>query len=762
MPEIGYFNTNATTYTITEMQPRRPLFNWMWNSEFLCYFDHFARGASWRRTEECFRNPLVEEGENRLIFLRDRESGNYWSANRNFDNEQFELWQTTVGVGYSTMSSVHHGIRCDFTFFIPREGPRECWKVVLTNTSDRNRPVTCFAYAASEIGKIFFQGANSSRVHADRNAVIQTNRVIDKPWPLPTAYFASDRTPDAFETSAKRFRGNYGYIAHPEAVKNGQLSNQDHVFDVELAGILQFDLELAPGESQTLNLVNGLSQTPETAREEIERSANASYFEEELTGVQAAFDTWRTRVSVATPDEEINALTNVWFKRQFQLGQTWGRAGGKGFRDTLQDNRACLTLDPDSALREIREILSHQYADGGGPKGWPASSEGAWQHRFRDQPAWIPETVVGYIKETGDRSILNEELPYFESNERGTVLDHMRCGMKYLFEGTGEHGLCLWGGGDWNDGINTAGIDGRGESVWLTQAAVLCAMTFADLLEEIGESDEAVSVLQQAALLTNALQVHGWDRDHFICGYNDRGDKIGAWENEEARIYLNMQTWAVLSKTVSDPVALMDVVEEHLKCDFGYVLHHPSYSKADDSIGRITCFESGTYENGSVYNHGVAFKIAADIAIGRPERALETIKMILPENRQNPAWPGHVEPYAITNMYLGPHNLRAGESIYSWATGTAGWLYRIIVEEMLGVKADYNGLRIRPCMPPEWTHVKLDRFFRGRMYHITIDNPLGLASGDVRIVADGSQLAGDLIPLPDRPGSSEVIVTVGE
>jgi cellobiose phosphorylase len=755
----GYFNANATAYTITEMRTLRPLFNFLWNEELLCYFDQYGRGASTYRAPDGAMQTLTDEGENRLLFLRDRTTGQYWAANRNFDNEPFDRFQTTVGTGASTILSAYRGIECEFVFFIPAQGPREGWRVTVANRDDRPRAISLFAYAASEIGRICFQGANSSRYDPDCRAVIQTNPVLDKPCPLHTAYFAADRAPDAYETSAKRFRGLYGHIAHPDSVQAGRLASQDHIFDVELAGVLQFDLDLQPGETATIRFFNGLAETPAAARADIRTHLTAAGFDADWAAACEAFEPVRNRILVETPDAEVNAFANVWLKRQFRLGQGWGRAGGLGFRDVMQDSRAGLLVDPAYSRRVLVGLLSRQLPTGGAPMSWPEGDETHWRD-VRDQPSWIPDTVIGYVKETGDLGFLDEVIPYNRSDERGTVLDHIRRGLRFLFARRGDHGLCLWGGGDWNDGMNLAGSANRGESVWLTQATVRAARQFAELLDHLGQHEEALLIREHAATLTAALQAHAWDTDHFICGYNDKGEKIGSYANEEGRLFLNMQTWAVLSETAKDPGALMDVVEAHLKCPYGYVLNTPSYTKADAGIGRITSFEPGSYENGSVYCHGVTFKIAADCVVGRPDRALETMKLLFPSNAANPAFPCHVEPYAITNMYLGPQNLRAGQSIYGWATGSAGWLFRIIVEDLLGVRADYDGLRIRPCLPSEWTRVAIQREFRGRRYNIAIANPHRIAGGQARLVLDGRPIEGDCLPAPAGPGESAVEVTV--
>lgn len=349
----------------------------------------------------------------------------------------------------------------------------------------------------------------------------------------------------------------------------------------------------------------------------------------------------------------------------------------------------------------------------------------------------------------GHLAFLQEEIPYYKSEKTGTVLDHCRRGINFLFTELGSHGLCLWGGGDWNDSLNSAGLQLKGESVWLSEAAVASGKEFAGLLEIIGERNEADVLRVKIQALTENLLKHAYEQGHFLCGFNDWGEKVGSYENKEARIFLNMQTWAVLAGILDEKAAneLMDLVEKELSCPFGYVLCKPSYSKGDDHIGRVSYMEKGAYENGSVYNHGVAFKIAADCRLGRGDIANKTVRKMLSNNPKNDCLKSGVEPYAVSNMYLGPENkLRSGEAVMGWITGTAGWLFRDIVENIAGVRAGYRGLELSPCLPSAWKEVSARREYRNATYNIRILNPSGLQTGKLTVFLDGKPLRSNVLP----------------
>ena len=735
----GFFSADHSVYTITEMFPKRPWQNFLWNDRFIATIDQFGCGGSWHRSGETAHNAGAW-ADSRLIFLREKNSGAFWAANRNFLKEPFDEFYTEVGQGYSRIVSRFKGLRVCFRIFIPRAGNLECWTVEIENTTAEAKEFSLFAYAGTELSKYPHCAYNNGKWDEELGGVV-LNYHSAKPI---VHFFAADRRVTEFETTNRRFRGVYGALCMPDAVKAGRLASEETSFDNDLAMALQFDLKLEKGEKRTFNFLAGLCTDADEARQQACKLLAHGEFDRECAAVESSAREMYKRVAVQTPDSDINALADVWLKRQIDLGKTWARGYSRGFRDIMQDTTALTTLNPETAAQQILYCLPYQYPDGNTLRMW----EPIDRHPYRDGAVWLILAVTTYLKESGRFEFLNEKTPYFGSEEDGTVLDHCRRGMRFLLDNLGSHGLCLWGGGDWNDSINTAGLLGRGESVWLSQATILAAREFARLLKALGHNEEAQCVITKMETLAANLRKHAWDKDHFICGYNDWNEKIGSYENAEAQIYLNMQTWGVLADAAEDGAALMDLVERELSCPWGYLLNKPSYSHGDEHIGRVSYFEKGSYENGSVYVHGCTFKIAADCALGRGDQAYRTVKMILATNPENPAQHSGVEPYVITNMYLGPANpSRTGESIGGWITGSAGWLFRGIIEFMLGVQADYDGLTMKPCLPRAWKKATCRREYRGSIYLIEIHNPLGLETGTVKVQVDGKEISGIVLPI---------------
>ncbi|MGF7144460.1 cellobiose phosphorylase [Anaerotaenia torta] len=741
--KTGYFNDGTKEYIIQDMYPGRLLYNFIWNEAVLARVNQFCCGDSFYRDSGGIRRTLCRTGDSRLIFVKEKET--VWCTNRNFDQLDHETFYTRVGQGRSAVTSKYRDLETVFEVFVPPIHAAECWRLQIKNTGSEEKSFDLFAYAdiMADIS------GHTAYSHGEYKEELFGIALYHQGFQLETemqgVFFAAKEKPDYYETSNRRFQGVYGRISHPDAIKEGNLSCQASSFDSAMMAALQYRITLAPGESRELRFVLGpiLEGT-----DEVEIAGDLlkeGGFEKELDQICKRNEQIYARMQIETPDENLNRLANLWLKHQMNFGKTWGRVYAKGFRDIMQDSAGLMPLNYEAGAEKIKLCLAHQYPDGNTLRQW----EGNDYHPYRDGAAWILPAVTRYLKESGDFSLLTNEVPYFESKEAGTVLDHCTRGMEFLFTGLGEHGLCLWGGGDWNDSINNTGLQGIGESVWLSEAAICSAEEYAELLVQLGQTREAQGWKKKAEMMRENLRRYAWDSDHFICGYNDWNEKVGAYENEEGKIFLNMQSWAVLSETLKADEAdrLMDLVEEELSCSFGYVLMKPSYTKPDDHIGRVTYMQPGSYENGSVYNHGVAFKIAADCKLGRADNAWKTLQKILPLTRNSPASDSGAEPYAITNMYLGPENsLRAGESLMAWITGAAGWIYRCITEMIVGIKAEYNGLSIEPCFPKEWEKISATRHYRGAVYHFNFDHTNADGSGEFSVIVDGKILDGKLVP----------------
>ena len=746
---VGYFADKEREYIIENMYPVRPLKNYLWNDTIFAELNQFCFGNSKCCINKEFK-PLVSDV--RLMYIKDEESGDMYDCNRNFAKRPFEKFQAKVGLGYQTTESTYGGLKTALTVLIPEHGYVELQKFTVKNVGDKARKLSVYSYLRPFVNINGHLAYGKGYYDEKINALYYTFRAFRCDQQYTDVFYKASEPPVSFSTSDSAFVG-YGTLERPEALQGSRLPNDFAVFEENYCGAMQFEVELAPGEEKKLYFAIGTARSEEESVALSSEYATAEVFEREYDRQSVLAEEYIDKVLIDAPDQYLNSTVNIWLKRQIALGKTWGRIYGKGFRDLLQDITGFVSFDPSRAKDRLIYTLQHQFVSGNGLRQFDPVVD----YPYQDMPVWIPIAVLTYIKESGDYGILDEKVAYYDSDSLETVFQHIQRGMDFLYSNQGVHGLGLWRGGDWNDSMNNCGLQDKGESVWLSIATVKATDDYIEILENcpIENAEALVGDLRkkQSDLKENIVK-YGFEKDHFIYGINDWDEKVGSYENVEGRMYLNPQTWAVMAGIFDEKAsnALMDHVEGNLKCPYGYLQNVPSYMKPDSHIGRITYFGAGLYENGSVYNHGVMFKVVADCMLGRADHAYETLKMVRYDNPENPN--SGTEPYAISNMYFGPYAFaKKGFAPCSWVTGSAGWLYRAVTEYILGIQADFDGLKVVPCVPSEWQEVSAERDFRGARYFISYRR--GEEKG---LFVDGKKLDGNKIPVFEKGTKHQVTV----
>lgn len=745
----GYFKDNE--YVITNMLPRRRLYNYLWNDKMVCQCDHFGHGYSFRSVGIQRRN--IDSGE-RNIYIKDHSANQTYCANRNYDNLPFSKHECHVGLGYQTIVSEYNGLRVEFTIIVASSEPVLLFNVKIKNISNSKKDIDAYFLNRPQPDISWHAAYGLAKYHKEINGIIYSHDGFRLPNEYTRIFVSSDKKYDSFETNLTRFKGDYNGLENPIALKDNSLSSLGSTFDNYVAAF-QYSLHLNINEEFETNICMAAATSDEEcyvlAKKYLQDGSVQKEKEKQIELNNSYIDVYQ----LESPDSYLNEQVNVWLKRQLSLGKTWGRLYGKGFRDVMQDIAAFVSFDSKLAKEKILNALKHQYEDGNPIRMF----EPNFKYPYNDGGVWIAASVLAYINESGDLDILKADVPFQKGNSvenaslsdsyaeeeyvpgtrKGNVLDHIRAAIEYLINCKGEHGLILWRGGDWNDSLNNAGNRGIGESVWLSIATVKAINDFMEIMKLCGKENGLHLFKEAREELKASIKKYGRCGDHYIYGINDDHEIIGGNE----MIFLNPQSWAVLGN-VSDFEDLnkaMDVVERKLKCDFGYVQCFPSFTKGKENIGRVSYFQPGLVENGGVYNHGVAFKIIADCLLKRNDIAYKTLKMI---SCDNPVLSNSgVEPYAVTNMYIGPENkYLAGFAPMAWITGTAGWLYRAITEHICGIQAQIDGLKIDPHLPSSWNKVNVTRIFRGTTYKIEIKR-----SNEKGLFVNGMKIKGDLIPL---------------
>ncbi len=702
--ENGRFSPNGTEYIITNPATPRHWYNYLWNGRTVSLFSQLGQGESFSQDRMGNRIPLVSA---RMLFLRDAESGQFWSAN-GLPLPTASHFTCTHGMGYSIIKVKQNNIATSFRIFVPSDELGEIWTVRVANRGDETRHLQIIPFAdtlidgstkpqAYYMSSGYWQAAHQAvNVSADCNfdgAARGHN------------FMMMDRPAAGYDSSERAFIG-YGTWQNPDAMQTG-CTNSDCEMEKPILA-LQTNLTLEPGEETAVHILIGTA----FSHDEMGR-LRAKFLVGD--GIERAYGRLRTNIqaelgktAVTTPRKQLTHLATHWLKRQITLGTQWARVRHNGYRDQMQDIGAMAFFNPAAALKQFERVLTFQYSSGYAPRTWLHGQ--ILDKNFADNHVWIPFTAYTLIMETGDLSILDRLVP-FNDDQTASIYEHVRRAVDHLWRDRGEFGLCRIRSGDWNDCLNQVGNEGRGVSVWLSMAWLWANHHFAELARLAGEVNHAAAAEQRAAEMRQAIERHGWDGEYYLRAFDDNGRPLGSHKNKQGTLFLNTQTWAVLAGLDNGRSAL-ELAETRLQTNIGILSVENAYSKYDPKIGLMSRKIPGMQENGGIYLHASAFKLVADCMLGRHEAVERGLEQMLPFGRDG-------EPYVFSNCYFAIENsYRYGTTGQSWGTGTAGWFYVALLNHILGVQPEMAGLRLHPCLPPSWKKCSVIRPFRRAIYKI--------------------------------------------
>ncbi|MCC5845637.1 MAG: hypothetical protein JJU05_15415 [Verrucomicrobia bacterium] len=734
---FGAFVENSAAFRVTNPATPRAFDNFLWNDAVMSCVQQTGTGTldiqpGKEQAIQVFtgvgrvcdieafgRDHLMS----RLIYIRDNATGNFWNAGWEPVRAEYTRYACEHGLGYTRIESETNGIAASLLIVVPPgDAPVEQWRLELRNRSDSARDLTVFAYNQYQLGykwgfesygDMLYRGAWFDE--AVQGMIIQKHPYV-APHAHLTAFFGADRMPDGHDGSRRLFVGDYATLAAPEAVVNGACTNTAGSCEATVA-VLQFNIMLDPGKADAVEFVNGLTDSEKNAAALCQQFAGTAL--KALEAVNAGAQRRHDRNTVTTPDPQFNRLMNDWLKQQTLFGATWCRWGYMGYRDIVQHGMGICSFAPERTREILIEACAHMNSDGMALRGWnPVDTK-----PYSDSTLWLVYTLTAYLKETGDFGILEETVPWFDGGE-ASLLEHIETAMQTLEDNKGAHGLCLIRFGDWNDSLTNIGREGKGESVWLSMAYVHAM----DLLQELFtfrmEENRAYTCGQRAETMREALKNQAWDGNWFVRCFDDRGEPVGSLRNDEGKLYLNPQSWALITGIADETQReqMLAACREHLLTPAGYRLLHPPYLKRNDHIGRISYLEPGICENGTVYSHVNAFLFLAQLKEGMGDEAYETFRRLSPGYAGSDNSPKHnIPPYVYANGYYAPeHRNNPLQAEFTWVTGSAAWWLEAAMEHMIGVQRGYDALIIQPALPTGWDDVTLKRSFRGKVFHITL------------------------------------------
>lgn len=781
---LGGFTPDGREYAIylgPDDQTPMPWSNVIANPFFGTLVTESGAGFTWFGNSQSNRltpwsNDPISDPVGDAIYVRDEEMGVVWTPTP-LPIRELDAYRTRHGQGYTVFEHNSHAIEQELTVFVPLDAAVRVQRLRLRNRSSRRRRLTVTSYVEwvlgvereeSQMHVVTHWDAESRSLFA-RNAYHPDfgGRVAFAACAPSAASYTADRT---------EFLGRNGSPASPAAMRRTRLAGRIGA-GLDPCAALQTVVEIEPGQEAEVIFLLGQAADPAEARAWIRRFRSPAAVAQALEETRAWWDDLLGALQIETPDLAVNFLLNRWLLYQDLSCRLWGRSafyqsgGAFGFRDQLQDVMAVLYVAPQIAREQILRSAARQFVEGDVQHWWHPPSGAGVRTRISDDLLWLPFVTAQYVRVTGDDSILDEEVPFLEgrrleaeeheayfvptiSEEKASLLEHCR---RALAKGTtaGPHGLPLIGGGDWNDGMNRVGVEGRGESVWLAWFLIHAMNDLAELLERRGETKEADQYRQRARRLAETVEREAWDGEWYRRAYFDDGTPLGSKESEEAKIDSLPQSWAILSGA-GDPERAgqaMNAVRRHLvrESDRMILLFTPPFDKSPKDPGYIKGYLPGVRENGGQYTHGSLWVPMAFARRGEGDRAVELLRMMSPvEHTRTPEESRRykVEPYVVAADIYALEN-QVGRGGWTWYTGSAGWMYRIWLEEILGFQKRGDRLRLRPRICSEWSGFRLSYRFGQTWYDIVVENPDRLSRGDCCLELDGTPLKTGEVPLCD-------------
>ncbi|MCM8774909.1 MAG: glycosyl transferase family 36 [Candidatus Omnitrophica bacterium] len=788
--KYGYFTQDGREYVITRPDTPRPWVNVISNGDYGLIETQTGSGFSWRENSNLSRitrwdQDLIRDSWGKYIYVRDRDTGQFWSGTWKPSCPKFDFFEVRHGQGYSILKSRHRDILFEKTIFVDVEEPVEVWKVVVKNETAERRRLSLFTYFDWCLGnwadthREFHKTFIETSVDRQNGVIFGSKRAPLVPSFISTGmtekplegFHAATPKPVAYDGDKESFLGRYGDPQAPQAVVEGALHNSVGRWG-DASASLQVDVDLGPGQSKTVVFTLGSTRSREQAERIIRKYSNPANADRELRKVKALWNSLIQKTTIETPDPAINFMTNVWLKYQAISGRLWARcgyyqsSGGFGYRDQLQDSQIFFFSQPEIARKQILLHAEQQFPDGTVYHWWhPGTSIGAVTD-CSDDLLWLVFITLNYLDETGDESILDVKVKFLPDPKtkevtEGTLYDHCVRAIEKVLSRFSDRGLPLIGECDWNDGLSHVGIRWKGESIWLGHFLYGLLNRFAPVAEGCGEKDRAHKYLKRAEDVKRAVNQYGWDGEWYWRATKDNGDILGSKKCTRGKIFLNAQTWSVICGTATPERAkqAMASTEKYLYKQYGPLLLTPGYDKTDPTIGYITRYAPSVRENGGLYTHAATWAVQAECMMGRGDKAYELCKVFNPILRGLDPDLYYCEPYVTPGNVDGPDSPNFGRGGWTWYTGSAVWYAVVVMNWLLGVRPVRDGLCIDPVLPKEWPGFKMKRVFRNATYVIEVKNPAGTGQGIKKIVVDGKQQASNII-LPFQDGRTHKVQVV--
>ena len=797
--KYGYFDEGKKEYVITRPDTPAPWANYLGSPAYGAIISNNAGGYSFVQSGANGRiiryHFNSDDTPGRYVYLRDDENGDFWSATWQPVAKSLDVYKCEChhGTAYSDMTADYAGIHSEVLYYVPQGKIYEVWRTKVTNTSDKVRKISVFGYAEFTNDSNYEQDQVNlqytqfiTRTFFENNKIYQTinaNTGKDETGSNHRERFfgMAGAQVVSYNGDKQAFLGNYHGYGNPVAVENGKCDNVLN-YNSNGCGALHTTLELQPGETKELAFVLGQAE-PWVADEILKSYADLSVVEKEK---QELIDYWHAKLmnfQINTPDPAFNSMVNTWNAYQCFITFTWSRAAsfsycgqrnGYGYRDTVQDIQGIIHLDPEMAKEKITFMLSAQVDNGGGlplvlfdfvPGNSGTPDDPEWvkmtgHPAYRaDDALWLFPTVWKYIAESGDKDYIKEVIPYANNGDKGTVYDHLKRAINFSMERLGPHGMPAGLHADWNDCLR---LGKKGESSFVALQLYYAFTVMKGFAEDLNDTEYIAYLEKTQKELGEIINKTCWEGDRFVRGYKEDGQVIGSKHDPEANMWLNPQSWAVISGLATKDQAekALESVHRELNTKYGVRVMAPSYVDHAFDGALALLFNPSTKENGGIFSQPQGWIILAEALMGHGNRAHEHFTESPPASQNEDADIRRLEPYVHGQFTESVDSPFEGRSHVHWLTGTASTCMVGCVEGICGMRPDLNGLWVCPSIPSDWKEMTMEKNFRGKKLSIKVSNPNGAECGFKEFYLNGVKLDKPYVAEADMKDVNEVLLVM--
>ena len=812
--KFGHFDDKAREYVIETPRTPYPWINYLGCEQFFGIISNtaggycFYRDARLRRITRYRYNNMPVDNGGRYFYIKDGDT--VWNPGWKPVKTELDAYSCRHGMGYTVITGKKNGLTASQLAFVPMGINAEVHQITLTNESGAPKDVTLTSFVefclwnASDDMLNFQRNFSTGEVEIEGSVIYHKTEYRERRNHY--AFFAVNQPVDGFDTDMETFLGLYNGFDAPKSVMTGRMGNSVASGWQPMAAH-QLKVALAPGESKKFNFVLGYVELPVAekfaapgvinkapAKELLAKLTTDAQIDAAFAELKAYWDHLLSAYILKTDDEKLGRMVNIWNPYQCMVTFNMSRSAsmfesgvgrGLGFRDSSQDLLGFVHQIPERARERILDIAATQFRDGGCYHQFqPLTKKGNNDigGGFNDDPLWLIAGTAAYIKETGDFAILDEATPYdCNAADCGPLLEHLEASFAHVVNNLGPHGLPLIGRADWNDCLNlncfsdtpdesfqtfsnpNAPDDRVAESVLIAGMFVSIGPELAAIERRLGRTAEAEAQEKAIAAMREAVLTAGWDGEWFVRAYDALGHKVGSKECDDGKIFIESQGYCVMAGIgLEDGKAekALESVHKYLETEHGVVLLQPAYKEYHLELGEVSSYPPGYKENAGIFCHNNPWIMAAETVVGHGDRAFDLYSRIAPAWREEISDKHKMEPYVYSQMIAGKDAANFGQAKNSWLTGTAAWNFYVISNYILGIKPDWDGLRVDPCIPHTWDGYEVTRRYRGAVYHIAIENPDHVCRGVRCITVDGQPVEG-VLPVFADGATHEVKVVLG-